>query len=82
MVAAEAAAAGRAVVATRVGAHSQIVADGISGLLIEPGDVDALKQALLDIDPQWGINGPQRVAPYKADEHGGRLKEICESLLN
>ena len=82
MVAAEAAAAGRAVVATRVGAHCQIVADGISGLLIEPGDVDALKQALLDIDPQWGINGPQRVAPYKADEHGGRLKEICESLLN
>ncbi len=42
----EAMAAGLCCVATPVGAHPEIVTDGIDGLLIEPGDVAALQQAL------------------------------------
>src|SRR5439155_15389379 len=46
MVAAEAAAAGRAVVASRVGGLTDIVQDGVTGRLVPPGDVAALADAL------------------------------------
>jgi glycosyltransferase involved in cell wall biosynthesis len=39
-------AAGRAIVATRVGANDQLIRDGIEGILIPPDDVDALVAAL------------------------------------
>jgi mannosyltransferase len=42
----EAMAAGAALVAARAGAAERVVADGDTGLLIPPGDVDALVQAL------------------------------------
>lgn len=42
----EAMATGLSVIATRVGAIPEVVEDGVSGLLIEPGDVDALARAL------------------------------------
>lgn len=42
----EAMAAGMAVVATRVGGIPQAISDGREGLLIEPGDVAALAEAL------------------------------------
>ena len=47
--AAEAAASGRPVVASRVGGIPEFVADGRSGLLIPPNDPDALAQSLLRI---------------------------------
>ncbi|HEX5246669.1 MAG TPA: glycosyltransferase family 4 protein [Gaiellaceae bacterium] len=46
VVCAEAMAHGRAVVASRVGGLVDLVADGESGLLVEPGDVAALRAAL------------------------------------
>lgn len=46
MVLPEAAAAGLAVIATDVGAISEIVTDGETGLLVPPADVDALAGAL------------------------------------
>lgn len=46
MVLAEAAASSMALVSTSVGAIGEIVRDGETGILIEPGDVDALEEAL------------------------------------
>ena len=46
LVALEAAAAGRPVIASDIGGLRDIVADGESGLLVGPGDVTALAQAL------------------------------------
>lgn len=40
-------AAGRPVIATRVGAFPELVEDGASGFLVEPGDVDSLAAAIL-----------------------------------
>ncbi|MEM9561884.1 MAG: glycosyltransferase family 4 protein [Actinomycetota bacterium] len=42
----EAMAAGLCCVATPVGAHPEIMTDGVDGLLVEPGDVAALEKAL------------------------------------
>ena len=42
----EAMAAARPVIATRVGGVSELVEDGISGLLVAPGEVDGLAQAI------------------------------------
>lgn len=49
----EAMAAGRPVMATRVGGNPELVKDGVTGLLFDSGDVDALAQALrrLAADP-------------------------------
>jgi len=43
----EAMASGKAVLAARVGGVPEIVEDGVSGLLVEPGDADALARAIL-----------------------------------
>ncbi|PHI20719.1 hypothetical protein CEQ90_06615 [Lewinellaceae bacterium SD302] len=45
----EAMASGVAVVATRVGAIPEILQDGKSGTLVDPGNVDQLRQALIDL---------------------------------
>jgi glycosyltransferase involved in cell wall biosynthesis len=51
----EAMAAGRAVIGTRVGEVEDAVSDGISGLLVEPGDVTALADAIRRVlgDREW-----------------------------
>jgi len=43
----EAMAAGRAIVASRISAIPEVVEDGVTGLLVSPGDSDALAEALL-----------------------------------
>jgi glycosyltransferase involved in cell wall biosynthesis len=42
----EAMAAGRAILATRVGENSRIIEHGVEGLLVEPGDVDGMTDSL------------------------------------
>jgi glycosyltransferase involved in cell wall biosynthesis len=51
----EAMAAGRAVIGTRVGEVEDAVSDGISGLLVEPGDVTGLADAIRRVlgDREW-----------------------------
>lgn len=61
MVAAEAAAAGRAVVASSVGGLPSIVREGTTGTLVPPGDVAALAAALIATDPALGRHGPGAV---------------------
>lgn len=50
LVALEAMRAGRAVVASRVGGLPEVVEDGVTGVLIKPGDVSALRDAVLSLD--------------------------------
>jgi glycosyltransferase involved in cell wall biosynthesis len=65
----EALAAGRPVVATRVGGVPDVVREGEDGFLVEPGDVDALAERLarLAADPELrerlGAAGRARVVP-------------------
>jgi glycosyltransferase involved in cell wall biosynthesis len=63
----EAMAAGRPVVATRSGGPDEIVEDGISGLLVPPGDADALAEAIdhlrsdQALASRLAVNGVERV---------------------
>ena len=82
LVAAEAAAMGRAVVGTTVGGISAVVQDGVSGILVKPGDAEDLAQALLAVDPAMGEVGPSMVAVLSSERHGSYLRQICEDFLN
>jgi glycosyltransferase involved in cell wall biosynthesis len=68
----EALAAGRPVVATRVGGVPDVVREGVDGYLVEAGDVEALADALarLAADPglreRMGAAGRERVLPRYA----------------
>ncbi len=68
----EALAAGRPVVATRVGGVPDVIRDGVDGFLVEPGAVDELAErlALLAADPElsrrMGVEGRARVVPRYA----------------
>jgi len=65
----EACACGKAVISTRVGAASDIILDGETGLLVEPGDVDGLRDALMRVltnlhQTSIGEKALQRVTKY------------------
>lgn len=63
----ESMAAGVPVVATRVGGNSEVVEDGVSGILIPPGDSGALAQAICEflekpeLACRYGLTGKQRI---------------------
>lgn len=69
----EAMAAGRAVVAARGGGVSEVVEDGITGLLVPPGDSEALAQAL-----KWLLKNPEA---RRRMEIAGRERVIREFSL-
>jgi glycosyltransferase involved in cell wall biosynthesis len=80
LVAAEAAAAGRAVVGSAVGGIPVVIKSGVSGLLVEPGDVHALSTALKTVNPDWGTNGPVLVSHLDVKTHGRFVRQICDNL--
>lgn len=51
----EALAAGKACVASRVGGIENVVKDGVSGLLTDPGDVDGISEAVSSLLGQRGL---------------------------
>jgi glycosyltransferase involved in cell wall biosynthesis len=71
MVLPEAGAAGLALVATDVGAIGEVVRDGETGLLVPPGDVTALVDALdrLIVDDELRSDLAERVARLVRSEH-------------
>ncbi len=75
LASAEAMAAGKPVVATRIGGIPEYVSDGVTGLLIPPSDSEALVGAVLALLhdrprlSEFGRSGRKRVAELFDREH-------------
>ena len=88
VVAIEALAAERPVVATRVGGVPDVVDDGESGFLVEVGDIEALADRLEQLarDPELrarlGKTGRKRVVPrYRVERLVDDIDELYRELL-
>jgi glycosyltransferase involved in cell wall biosynthesis len=84
----EALAAGRPVVATRVGGVPDVVREGEDGFLVDAGDVDALAERLAELagDPELrerlGAAGRARVVPrYSVERLIDDIDLLYRSLL-
>ncbi len=84
----EACAANVPVVATKVGGTPEVVEDGVNGLLVPPGDADALAGRLLELVASeermrdMGLSGRQRVVEQfsfaaQADRYCDLFDELC-----
>ena len=86
-VAVEAMACGKPIVASAIGGLLDVVADGESGLLVEPGNVTAVREALrlLLLDParrtQMGMTGRQRARLFRVSAVADRIEKIYVELL-
>jgi glycosyltransferase involved in cell wall biosynthesis len=80
LVAAEAAACGRAVVGTRVGGLPELIEHKVSGLLVEPDDEDELSEAIGSVELNWGSAGPERVEWLSKERHAQYLISLYSSL--
>ena len=84
----EAMTCGKPVVASAIGGIPDIVVDGESGLLVEPGNVNALREALrlLLLDPekrrQMGIIGRERASLFTVSTVANRIEQIYTEQLN
>lgn len=87
LVIAEAMALGKPVVATRVGGPVEIIEDGVTGILVDPGDPDALAAAIRKAlsEPEIGARAakavrkrftPARFLSGLADVYGRWLPEL------
>jgi glycosyltransferase involved in cell wall biosynthesis len=78
----EALAVGTPVIATRTGGVGEVLRDGENGLVVEPGDVDALAGAIRRFFADAGLaarlreNAAPSVADYASDRVYGRLERI------
>lgn len=84
----EAAATGVPVIASRSGGLAETVADGVTGLLVPPGDVAALSDALVELCADrdrrlaMGAAGRARViAHYSLDAHMGKLFRLVTDAV-
>ena len=81
----ESLAAGTPVVATRVGGVAEVVLDGQNGLLVPPGDVDALAAAIRRLFGEQGLlerlraAAAQSVSDYAPDRVYGALVDVLAS---
>ncbi len=74
----ESMASGKPIVATRVGAVGEVVEDGVTGRLVEPGDPKALAQALdamLGCDPRT-LDAMGRAARQRAEERFSQRRMV------
>ena len=81
-------AAGRAVVATAVGGVPEVVRDGVNGLLVPPGDVDAMANAIRrlagdpDLRRRMGQAGRALVeAEFTAEHEAERTMAVYDRVL-
>jgi glycosyltransferase involved in cell wall biosynthesis len=83
-VVAEAMAAGTPVVATRVDGLPELVVDGVTGALVEPGDTAALAVAVLRVLEQreaMSSAARQHAARFGADLYADRVEDLLLELL-
>jgi D-inositol-3-phosphate glycosyltransferase len=72
-------AVGTPVVATRVGGLAEVVDDGITGLLVEPRDPEALAAAVLEVlrrREAMGAAARQAARRFGADAYADRVEEL------
>lgn len=84
----EAMAMGKPVVCTRAGGNAELVIDGVTGRLVDPGDPAASAAALLEVicDPAkalaWGERGRRRVAEgFSSTVRIERLEALYREVL-
>jgi mannosyltransferase len=84
----EAMACGAAVVATRTGAAAQLVADGETGVVVPPDDLDALTKAIESFlaDPgkarSMGAKGHEKaLAQHGLEAEAAAIQAVYESVL-
>ena len=88
IVAIEAMAMGRPLIASRIGGLSDIVADEQTGLLVPPGDVQALRAALQrlldspDLRERMGNAARERVSLFKASTVVPQIEQVYRTLLD
>jgi starch synthase len=78
-VVSEAMAVGTPVVATRVGGLAEVVDDGVTGLLVEPGEPKALASAILEVLARGDAmsDAARRAARrFGADAYADRVEAI------
>jgi len=78
-VLAEAMAVGTPVVATRVGGLAEVVDDGVTGVLVAPGEPDALAAAVLEVlarRDELGANAREHARRFGADAYADRIERL------
>lgn len=88
-VVAEAMGAGKPVVASAVGGVSELVDDGVTGILVPPGDVSLLAKGILAIKTnqamahQMGIKGRQRAKNmFSIEKNVREIQKVYMKVLN
>jgi glycosyltransferase involved in cell wall biosynthesis len=87
LVVLEAIVSGRPVIASRIGGLADIVVDGATGMLVPPGDVGALRDAIQylldrpDVRERMGQQAQKQSALYRASVIVPRLEQVYERLL-
>lgn len=87
MVVMEAMSTGRPVIASRIGGLVDLVADGETGFLVQPGDSLALQQAIErllanpDLRKRMGQAALRKVAEFQASTVVPRIEQVYEELL-
>lgn len=88
LAALEAMACGKAVVASAVGGVTEAIVDGVSGLLIRPGDADALADSIVrllqDVELRNTVGNAARVRVeehFTLDRFVTRIQDLYSSLL-
>lgn len=82
----EAMAAGLPVLATRVGGNAELIRNGVNGLLVPPGEVEPLREAMagLLVDPRFrrrlGREARRTAAAHTWEKVGPRLRGLLEEL--
>jgi glycosyltransferase involved in cell wall biosynthesis len=86
LVALEAMAAGRPVVASAVGGIPDLVLDGTTGILVPPGDVSALRASILrllsepELRARMGRAARQRALGYSASTLVARIERVYQEV--
>jgi glycosyltransferase involved in cell wall biosynthesis len=86
-VALEAMACGRAVIASNIGGLRDVVVDGETGVMVPPGDITALREALrmLMSDParraRMGEAGRRRARAFFASTVVRRIEQVYTQVL-